>query len=245
MYCPKCDMEFVEGITVCSDCGSPLVDKKEYLEKLAEAAKEAEEKAAREAQEEAEQAEEALRAVEELKQEDPELLEERARILREMKEEPAVYIDKGSAYSDNRSSAAAFLLVGGVITVLMALSFAGVLKLPAGFDNLMSKGVLTIMGIGFLLIGLGSLKKAAGLKAEAREEEQRNRQLIRWFTDSFSREELDYNAEQGLPADAGEEELAMARLDFIQDQLMQHQDITDKAYAADLAEAIYSRIYEE
>ena len=28
-YCPKCDMEFVEGIKVCSDCGGPLVESKE------------------------------------------------------------------------------------------------------------------------------------------------------------------------------------------------------------------------
>lgn len=28
-YCPKCDMEFIEGITVCSDCGGLLLESKE------------------------------------------------------------------------------------------------------------------------------------------------------------------------------------------------------------------------
>ena len=28
-YCPKCDMEFVDGITTCTDCGSPLLESKE------------------------------------------------------------------------------------------------------------------------------------------------------------------------------------------------------------------------
>ena len=28
-YCPKCDMEFIDGITVCSDCGGPLEESKE------------------------------------------------------------------------------------------------------------------------------------------------------------------------------------------------------------------------
>lgn len=28
-YCPKCDMEFIEGITICSDCKGPLVASKE------------------------------------------------------------------------------------------------------------------------------------------------------------------------------------------------------------------------
>ena len=28
-YCPKCDMEFVDGITICTDCGGPLVESEE------------------------------------------------------------------------------------------------------------------------------------------------------------------------------------------------------------------------
>ena len=28
-YCPRCDMEFVEGVTVCSDCGGPLLASEE------------------------------------------------------------------------------------------------------------------------------------------------------------------------------------------------------------------------
>ena len=33
-HCPKCDMEFVEGIKVCSDCGGPLVESKEVAEAM-------------------------------------------------------------------------------------------------------------------------------------------------------------------------------------------------------------------
>ena len=33
-YCPKCDMEFVEGITKCSDCGGPLFESKEAAEEM-------------------------------------------------------------------------------------------------------------------------------------------------------------------------------------------------------------------
>ena len=33
-YCPKCDMEFVEGIEKCSDCGGPLFESKEAADKI-------------------------------------------------------------------------------------------------------------------------------------------------------------------------------------------------------------------
>ena len=35
-YCPKCDMEFVEGVTVCTDCGGRLVESKEVADAMKE-----------------------------------------------------------------------------------------------------------------------------------------------------------------------------------------------------------------
>ncbi|MFC1562359.1 hypothetical protein ACFL4Q_05120 [candidate division KSB1 bacterium] len=34
-YCPKCTYEYVEGVSVCADCGSPLVDHLEREEDYA------------------------------------------------------------------------------------------------------------------------------------------------------------------------------------------------------------------
>lgn len=31
-YCPKCNQEFVEGVTICTDCGTPLADTEEITE---------------------------------------------------------------------------------------------------------------------------------------------------------------------------------------------------------------------
>ena len=33
-YCPKCDMEFIDGITKCTDCGGPLVESKEVADQM-------------------------------------------------------------------------------------------------------------------------------------------------------------------------------------------------------------------
>ena len=42
-YCPKCDMEFVEGVTTCTDCGGPLYDTKEEAMAALEASRKQEE----------------------------------------------------------------------------------------------------------------------------------------------------------------------------------------------------------
>ena len=60
-YCPKCDMEFVEGITVCTDCGGPLVESKEAALALQAAEKEKREQEMRLRYEEMQKAAEKLR----------------------------------------------------------------------------------------------------------------------------------------------------------------------------------------
>ncbi len=240
MYCPYCDMDFVDGVSICSDCGRPLITREAYEQQLKDE-HEADAEKKRLA------AEESIKTAQELEEtvgEDPAITRQRSDTLRSLAQEPSVYVSKASAYEDNRSSAGAFFTVGGAVTIVMILVYTGIIKLPAAFDSVLTKCVLTVIGVGFVAIGILSLKKAAVLKEQAAEEEQLNDDLIQWFIDNYTRDELDRQARLTAGDDAGEEEIALARLAYIQDQLLVNHDIADKSYADSLSEEIYARIFE-
>lgn len=250
MYCPYCDMDFVEGVTVCSDCGRPLITREAYelqLRDKQEAEAEQKRLAAQERIKAAQELEEGINTDQEPGEavgEDPEIAQQRSDAIRALTQEPAVYVSKASAYEDNRSSAGAFLTVGGAVTVVMILVYAKIITLPAAFDSLLTRVVLTVIGIGFVAIGFMSLKKAVLLKKQAAQEAQLNEELILWFLDTYTKDELDRQARLTAGEDAGEEEIALARLSYIQDQLLINHDIADKTYADSLSEEIYARIFE-
>ena len=108
-YCPKCDMEFVDGMTVCTDCGGPLVSSKEEAQAIAR--KEAEQlRREQEAQlaarmEEAALEEELLRAAE----------QETSSEQKNRREPARVYVKKAQRYEDLQSSSSAFLLIGSIM----------------------------------------------------------------------------------------------------------------------------------
>ena len=110
-YCPKCDMEFVEGIKVCSDCGGPLVESKEVAEAMKK--KEQEEQLAAMAQEMDPFSGEGT---------DTEFSGDNPPEKSSPAAEPVhAYVDKGQRYDDMSSSASAFFLVGGVLAIGAAL----------------------------------------------------------------------------------------------------------------------------
>ena len=127
----------------------------------------------------------------------------------------------------------------------MVLVYAKVITLPSAFDSILTKGMLTVIGVGFIAIGVMSLKKAGELKKQAGEENKRNEELIKWFVDNYTSEAIDTQALSEVGKDSGNEELALARLSYIQDQLITSHDITDKNYADSLSEEIYSIIFEK
>lgn len=235
MYCPKCDMEFVDGVTVCTDCGSELVDKEVWMDEQKALA---EEKARKEEEEREEKVKEIKDRLENVTEEDIQQLREREEALMEMMAEPATYVNKKDKYDDNKSSAGALLIVGILLAIASVLMWTGIIK-----DlGLIMKIALSAFAVICLLGALISYKNAEKYKESIESEEDEENALIEKFLSEHSREEIE-DAISG--SSLGDEELSLERMNYIQDTLMTENDITDKAYASMIAEEIYVKLFEE
>ncbi len=260
-YCPKCDMEFVEGVSVCSDCKGPLLSSPQEAKALQE---EAEKKALEEAKNffrdnfpESRLAEETLskevlsgEPLPEgfLTEEDlpEEILQEIIRPKKQQRPPSTVYVKKSERYQDMKSSASAFLLIGCTALLLSVLIFTGIIPL-SGMNQISFGGVLGIMGIGCLIVCGKTGKDAAKLKAQADEENQKTKELIDRFLKTHSAGELDEKLDrelQGEDSDSSEER-SLKRFSLIQDYLAIENDLPDQAYIDALSEEIYSRMFEK
>lgn len=236
MYCPKCDMEFIDGITVCTDCGGPLVESKEAADTI----KRQEQEAAR-LQKEQEMAllKEQMEA-ESFSDEETKALESES----SKRVQPAkVYVDKAEKYDDLKSSASAFLIVGGLLVAVSLLCWTGIVRLPMqGVSKLIFQGALLLMGCFSLGVFLNTSKSAKRLAPEIDAEKHRTEELIKWFLDTYSGDAVD----KEIPdfQELSQEERSLKRFQIIQDYLITGKDLPDPAYVDALSEEIYSKLYE-
>lgn len=243
-YCPKCDMEFIDGITTCSDCGGPLVESREAAEALKKE-EEAKALAARQAEygeseSEADGGQDPAELFESASDANPASQMEQAG---RSYAKNHVYVKKSQQYDDLKSSASAFLIVGGILLVFSVLCWTNIVRLPmAGISRIISQGVMTIMGIASLAVAVTSSKSAKVVESQVDQEENTTRQLIQWFADNYSADALDSQ----IRTESGElvpEELSLKRFELIQDILVTNHDITDQAYVDLISEDIYEKVY--
>ena len=226
-YCPKCDMEFIDGITICSDCGGPLVESKEAADAMR-------------LQEQLEQEKAAVTA-------DPDESETSAVLdgARRIRSASHVYVKKSQQYDDFKSAAVAFYLVGGAALAAAILGWTGILPLPmTGFSRLLSLGVRTCIGVGSLGVAISSSHSAKAVSKEIGAEETATSQLIDWFISSYTAGQLDSQIRHDY-GDLSPEEQTLKRFDLIQDLIITNHDITDQAYVDLLAEEIYGKLFED
>lgn len=228
-YCPDCDMEFIDSVEHCTDCGKALVDKDAYLATQAEREAETERAAA-----ERRAAQEAL-----LKQAEEEALRNASAPA------PAVYVKRADRYEDLKSSASAFLLVGAIMAVLAVLSFGSALHLPFTLPgNIMLKLMFIVLALGSFGIYLKTAAAAKAIQGQIAEEQTATAQLTQWFLDNYSAAQIDETIlrEQGA---LRPEVLALRRMELIQDCFITHYDLADQSYVDALAEDIYGKLYPE
>ncbi len=241
-YCPKCDMEFVEGITKCTDCGGPLFESKEAAEEMLKKAqakyneqmrKQYEMMMAEQQKQEALAKQAAEKAAAEGKTAAP-------------KRQAAshAFVDKGQKYEDMASSATAFLIVGTVAAAVLVLSLTGMISLPfTGVMKWIVTGMLVFMAVGSFAVAVSSKKSAAVLKTQITEEKDQTKEIIEWFLESYTPDDIDRRilfTESGL----GPEEMSLRRFEWIQELLIIGKDLPDQSYVDMLCDEIYSRLFE-
>ena len=237
-YCPKCDMEFVEGITVCTDCGGPLVDKDVWCA----------EKETREAAERAER-EERLRKLQEQMEEEGEAQEKAPELVtitrKGARTMNTLFVPAREHAEDLRSSRTAFLAVGGGACIAAALLWAGVVNLPmAGASKVIFQTAITALGLGFLFIGWKTQGSIAEALKKADAEEKRTADVLDWFRKNWTAESIDEKLLAEDPTLEGAD-LDFKRSAYISDLLITGQDLPDQSYADYLADKIYQELYSE
>ena len=237
-YCPKCDMEFIEGITVCSDCGGPLyeseeaykaIEKEETAKRLAEQAAQME---AFQALMEAESDEDSILDDQEDHTQKPEDMAKKSYV------HPGVYINAAQKYDDLKSSASAFYLVGGLSAAGAALCWLNIFPLP-----IVAKSALTLIAAGSLIVAVQTTLSAKAFLPEVAKEKEKTQSIIQWFTDTYTAEALD-NAIGADASSLSSEELSLKRYELIQDYLITNHDLPDQTYVDALSEEIYGKLYE-
>ena len=230
-YCPKCDMEFVEGITVCSDCGGPLVESEEEARRI-------------QAQQKAQEAQAQQKAWEAEALADPQEAEaDPKRGARPAAPRVRGSVDKAQKYDDLKSSASAFLLIGGLLLAVSVLCWTGILHIPmARVSRLLFQGVLTCMGCFAIGVYIRTSRSAKELLPQIRQEKDQTDAILEWFQETYDRQAIDSRIE-----DAGQlsdEELALKRFQIIQDFLVTGRDLPDPSYVDALSEELYGRLFE-
>lgn len=235
-YCPKCDMEFVQGVTVCTDCGGPLYESEEAY------------KAAKKESDEKQMAEEAAKmaALQAMMEEElanaSEQGEETGKKPEEMAKKsyvhPGVYVDAAQKYEDMKSSASAFYLVGGLTAAGSVLCWLNVLPLP-----IVAKAALTLIAAGSLVVAVKTTHSAKAFLPEIAKEKERTQSIIQWFLDTYTGADLD-NAIGTDAQSLSSEEVSLKRYELIQDYLITNHDLPDQTYVDALSEEIYGKLYD-
>ncbi len=218
-WCPECKCEYVEGITVCADCGCNLVKELPDLEDTADMAVVWEEESGTESLGDFEFDEEEIK--------------------------PAyhhVYVNNEEKAEDSRTSAYALLGVGCLGFVFVILFFCGIIDMNMSLTGkYMFTGVMGVLFVLFMIMGVVSLRNSRILTGKAHKEKNLTIEIKKWCVTNMEREKID----QELELSGVQEELKyFQRIDCMKQMIVRQFMNLDEAYLDRLIEEVYPEIFE-
>ncbi len=259
-WCPKCKNEYYEGIKVCADCGTELVDSLEEWE------------AERRKEEEAQRAEQ-LAALREMMEEDSGLSDAESagdmenpenaedpdepdgeKASSEKPEEKGakgaegvsrgVYQNYEEKAADNKSSAYTLLVVGVLGIIVIVLCFCDVIKVPLSESSrFMILGVMGAMFLFFIVMGVVSMKNAGKYAKKAESEKELTKELEKWFVEYVTAEKIDEGLFTEEEADFSEEQKYFKRFDRMKELLSERFLNLNEGYVDRFLDKHYQDIF--
>ena len=239
-WCPKCRNEYVEGMTVCADCGCALVDSPEEFPR-AGLERGAQEWAREHPQEREEGMEAAPEEMTESYETEPESGQQE-RMETKGLSGSAVYENASQKAESFRSGAWMLILVGAAGLILLALAIAGFLPVRlSGFSGVLSGLVMGVLFLAFLFSGISSLKTSRQLEGKAKKEAGLREELLAWCREHLLAEEIDASIEE-LPE--SEEERYFKRTERIHSLIVRNFENLDEGWLESFVDEIYTEYFD-
>ena len=229
-WCPNCKYEYKDGIKICADCGAELVGSLREIEAMEEAA-------------EAEKIRDFARHQEELQ----EMLKEHGDDLFEQNEEVkeiAGYRKASDKAAEYRSSGYALTVVGAIGAVAIILYLCGLIPIPMeGSIRVISLVTMSVLFAFFLVMGIRSFIDAKKCASLSQDEEMTDAKVREWVATNLSAATID-SACSFSDTSMEEEMKYFARNEYMKQEILKAFPTLDHAYLENLAEDLYSEIYE-
>lgn len=259
-WCPKCKNEYVEGVTVCADCGVELVEalgektdnplifgEQEQMERLKDFLIYS---GIRSAMTDYDTKD----GVYELFVSDEERLRAAAAVSVFLKQEKepeeatkrevskGVYQNSARLAEENRSSGYMLLVIGGIGLLAVVLLFMDVISLPfLAANKYMVCGVMGGLFFLFAVMGVLSMKSSKVLEKKAETENNLTSEMKKWCADNLTAENIDEDLFQ--EEETGEEIRYFKRIDRMKHRISRQFMNLDEDFLDAFVDDYYAELF--